>query len=131
MKKIIFGLAILLVVSCSSKTIVPDDMIQPKKMQAILMDVLIVDAVNTEKTSLDTSIKLVDLNSSSLSHILKTHKVSSKDFSRSYNFYLSHPDVLKTVADSLAAIVTRRSTASYADTSNKKINGSNIPKIKQ
>jgi Domain of unknown function (DUF4296) len=131
MKRIIFGLAILFFVSCSGKTNVPADMIPPLKMQQILMDVLIVDAVNSEKAGADTSIKLMDVNSKSVIQVLKSHNISVKEFSRSYDFYLSHPDVLKPIADSLAALVTKRSTEIYSDTSNPKLNGSNIQKIKR
>jgi Domain of unknown function (DUF4296) len=131
MRKIVFGITLLFFVSCSGKTSVPADMVQPAKMQHILMDILIADAVNSQQASVDTSKKLIDVNSKSVIQVLKNHNLTVKDFLRSYDFYLSHPDVLKPVADSLAAIVTRRSAEIYSDTSNSKVHGSNIQNVKQ
>jgi hypothetical protein len=125
-------LAVLLFLfSCSARNKVPSDLIQPRKMQEIMMDLLIVDAVNTQRSIADTTIKLKEYNVASLKRVLQNYKVSRELFYKSYDFYLNNPSILKPIADSLVAEANRRSTQAYADTSKNNFHGSNIQNPKQ
>lgn len=124
-------MCIVLFISCSDKKKVPSELIQPAKMQAILMDVLIIDAVNSVKSGTDQSLNITDLNSKSIARVLKNYQISDAVFKKSYNFYLAHPDILKPIADSISAIAARQVIKAYSDTLNLYRNGNNIPDVKR
>lgn len=129
--KFVIAAAMLFLVSCSGKNKVPSDLIQPRQMQQIMMDILIVDAVNTQRSITDTTIKLKEYNIASLLKVLQNYKVSRELFFKSYDYYLNNPSILKPIADSLVAEANRRSTQAYADTSKNNFHGSNIQNPKQ
>ncbi|MFN5135554.1 MAG: DUF4296 domain-containing protein [Chitinophagaceae bacterium] len=130
MKWYYFSFFIILFISCSDKKRVPSELIQPAKMQAILMDILIIDAVNSVKQGADQSLNITDLNSKSIATVLKNYQISDAAFKKSYSYYLAHPDILKPIADSISAIAARQVINSYSDTLNTHSNDTNIPDVK-
>ena len=131
MKWYYFSFFIILFISCSDKKRVPSELIQPAKMQAILMDILIIDAVNSIKQGADQSLNITDLNSKSIATVLKNYQISDAAFKKSYSYYLAHPDILKPIADSISAIASRQVINSYSDTLNTHSNDTNIPDVKR
>lgn len=131
MKWYYFSFFIILFISCSDKKRVPSELIQPAKMQAILMDILIIDAVNSIKQGADQSLNITDLNSKSIATVLKNYQISDAAFKKSYSYYLAHPDILKPIADSISAIAARQVINSYSDTLNTHSNDTNIPDVKR
>ena len=129
--KLLLIAALLFLFSCSGKNKVPSALIQPRQMQQIMMDLLIVDAVNTQRSITDTSIKLKEHNVASLKRVLQNYKVTRELFYKSYDFYLNNPSILKPIADSLVAEANRRSTQAYTDTSKNNFHGNNIQNPKQ
>jgi len=130
MKRYYFSFFIILFISCSDKKRVPSELIQPAKMQSILMDILIIDAVNSIKQGADQSLNITDLNSKSIATVLKNYQISDAAFKKSYSYYLAHPDILKPIADSISAIASRQVINSYSDTLNTHSNDTNIPDVK-
>ena len=131
MKWYYFSFFIILFISCSDKKRVPSELIQPAKMQSILMDILIIDAVNSIKQGADQSLNITDLNSKSIATVLKNYQISDAAFKKSYSYYLAHPDILKPIADSISAIASRQVINSYSDTLNTHSNDTNIPDVKR
>lgn len=131
MKWYYFSFFIILFISCSDKKRVPSELIQPAKMQSILMDILIIDAVNSIKQGADQSLNITDLNSKSIATVLKNYQISDAAFKKSYSYYLAHPDILKPIADSISAIAARQVINSYSDTLNTHSNDTNIPDVKR
>lgn len=131
--KLILAIAIagLFLFSCSGKNKVPSNLIQPRQMQKIMMDLLIVDAVNTQRSLNDTSFKLKEYNVASLLRVLENYKISRELFYKSYDYYLSNPAILKPITDSLVAEANRRSADAYADTTKNNFHGGNIQNPKQ
>ena len=129
--KLVLAALLLFLFSCSGKNKVPSQLIQPRQMQQMMMDLLIVDAVNTQRSITDTTIKLKEYNVASLKRVLQNYKVSQELFYKSYDFYLNNPSILKPIADSLVAEANRRSTQAYADTSKNNFHGNNIQNPKQ
>ncbi len=113
LSKIIF---IICLVGCTDRNKVPSQYLQPATMQAILMDVLIIDAINSTKDYTLRPFSLNDVNSKAALKILSNHKISVAEFKKSYEYYLAHPDLLKPIADSLVAQATRFTTKMYSDT---------------
>lgn len=95
--------------SCTDSKRVPKQYLQPAQMQQVLMDLFIADAVNSLQISNDTSFRLQEQNKAAAEQVFKSYKISRDEFEKSYGFYLSRPDLLQPIADSLAAIANRRS----------------------
>ena len=118
-----------MLVACVGEESVPDKYIQPKKMQAVLLDLFTVDAVNTEKSYRDTAFKLQLQNKSDYTRVFQLHKISRENFEESYSYYRAHPVLLKQVIDSLDAEALRRSNKAMGDTSMRPLkhkNGINL-----
>jgi hypothetical protein len=116
-------------VACVGEEKVPDKYIQPKKMQAVLLDLFTVDAVNSEKSYRDTAFKLQLQNKSDFTRVFQLHKISRAKFEESYTYYVAHPVLLKQVIDSLDAVALRRSNKVMEDTSMRTLkykNGINL-----
>lgn len=126
MRSFIYLISILFLSACINKKDVPKNIIQPEKMQKIMMEMFTADGVNNELSLRDTSFNLPDNNKSKFQQIFTNHKISKDQFYKSYNFYLGHPDLLKPITDSLAAISNKQSLKLNTDTTQKLLNGNNI-----
>ncbi len=122
-----FGVFIFLF-SCSEKNRVPDNVLTPEKFKAVFKDIVIADALNTERSFKDTAVKIPSENASYFLKVYEMHGVTKNQFMVSYNYYLSRPDLLKVITDSVSAQLTRKSEKLSADTSKPKPNGYNIKK---
>ena len=131
MRILIYLVVAFLFTACINKNEVPKDVIKPQKMQEVMMDMLLADAVNSDLSMRDTSFKLFVQNKYLFEQIFKNHKISKSQFYNSYNYYLSHPDIFKPITDSLVTISERKRNAALAvDTSNTQHNnGDNIKHI--
>ena len=95
--------------SCSGKRDVPANIIKPVKMQAIMKDLFLIDAVNTERLSRAYQFQFAEENKSGYERVFQLHKVTRKEFEDSYNYYVSHPDFLEEIVDSVSSQLTRES----------------------
>ena|SRR5687768_995652 len=93
-------IALLLFFSCKQKTKVPDNILPVDKMEKVLMDMMLADEFYNQK-----QIDSATIDSFSRTNLYKAvftlHKTNKEEFRKSLNFYESHPDLLKTVLDSL------------------------------
>ncbi len=129
--RILFYLILPLILSaCINKNDVPQNIINPPKIQKVMMDMLLADAVNSELSSRDSSFKISAQNKYRFEQIFKNYQISKDQFYKSYNYYLSHPDIFKPITDSIASISERiRTTELRVDTHQAKPNGNNIKYI--
>ncbi len=103
----------LLLLACSKKEKIPAGVLKEKKMQAVLWDIMRADQFLTNfvlnrDTSLDKrkeSIKLYN-------RIFRVHAVTKEDFQQSMAYYSAHPELLKTLMDSVSALSLRRPVTS-------------------
>ena len=100
-------IALLLFFSCKQKTKVPDTILPVDKMEKILMDMMLADEFYSQK-----QIDSATIDSFSRTNIYKTvftlHKTNKEQFRKSLSFYESHPDLLKTVLDSMHSKANKR-----------------------
>lgn len=132
MRLVVMFIGILIVcISCSDKNKIPEGIMKPSKMQAVLTDILIADAMNGERVIKDTSLKLPVENASYFLKVFQLHQTTRNEFNKSYSFYLKRPDLLKIITDSASAVINRKNTQLTAipDTIKKKPNGHNFKKI--
>lgn len=102
MRKAIYPAFLFLIISCSNST-VPNGIIQPDKMEAVAYDLLKADEYISNISSKDTTTNIKLKRSILYEQVFKLHDTSRKDFYTSYRYYQQHPDIQKTLFDSLAA----------------------------
>jgi hypothetical protein len=93
----------------SSKVKIPSGIMPEKKMQSVMLDVLIAEGYLASHnlgidSSRKTGAKLYD-------EVFAKHKITKDDYTRSYNFYALHPELFENtiapVIDSLNAMEAR------------------------
>lgn len=126
MKRLIFLLTLIAAWSCSSDNASSNAILNQVQMQAVMMDLILSEALNYEKSIKDSSFHLEIENVKSAAWILKKHQISDSMYKQSCAYYASRPDLLQVITDSVAAVCNRMSIAIYNDTLNNKLNGSNL-----
>jgi hypothetical protein len=96
---------VVLIFSCKSS--VPPDVLSPKKMQAVLWDVMQADAMAEYYGATDSTFKSLSKHADYYQKIFGIHKISKEDFTRSLTYYEDHPVRLKPILDSLQGFVQR------------------------
>jgi hypothetical protein len=123
-------LLLLVLLGCSETKKTPENILGPEKFQEVLTDVMLADALSTERSFKDTALKIKDANAAYFLKIFEIHGTNKNEFMRSYNFYLSRPDFLRVISDSVSAALNRENNQLTTDTVKPKPNGNNSPKIR-
>jgi len=97
---IILSFLLLCFFSCSSDT-VPKDIIAPKKMEAVLWDVIMADEVADYYVQKDSTLKALDKHVDLYQKLFSIHKITKEQFRHSMQYYEKRPDLLKPIFDSL------------------------------
>ena len=105
---------LLLFSSCSNRTGIPNDIIQPDSMQKIMKDIIEADQYSAQFISKD-SLKRDKVKASQdlMEAIFKIHHTTRAEFKASLSFYESRPDLNKKIFDSLMADANRRKPELY------------------
>jgi hypothetical protein len=130
MKGLLRAVLVFSLVACSESRKTPENVLKPEKFQKVLTDVLLADALSIERSYKDTSIKIQDVNAEYFLKVFEIHGTTKNEFMRSYNFYLSRPDLLRVISDSVSAVLNRENLQITTDTVKPKPNGNNSPKIR-
>lgn len=102
-------------ISCTNKNKVPDNIIQPDKMANLVWDVMNVEEYAREMIPADTvRNKHIKKERSILyQQLFDLHKTSREEFVKSFTYYSSRPDIIKTMFDTLAIRGNRMREESY------------------
>src|SRR6476659_391894 len=87
--------------SCSGKNNVPGEIIHPKAMQNILWDLLRAQALSHEMARKDSTINEVTETKILTQKVFEIHNITSPVFDKSYSWYISHPEMMRTIFDSM------------------------------
>ena len=109
MKNIFFLIVLGFFASCLEKNKVPLEIIHPEEMQKILWDIIRAQALATEIARKDSNVNEIAETKVLTQKVFEIHKISSTTFNQSYSWYTSHPDVMRTLFDSLNAQTQRES----------------------
>lgn len=107
-------LMFILVVGCSSKDKVPSGVISRDNMEKILWDMIQADqyaSLYLVKDSARINVKMETLKL--YEQVFQLHKVSRDEFRESFQYYLSRPDLTRSVFDSLLSQGNRQRADSY------------------
>lgn len=96
--KRIFTICIVCIAFCACKPGVPNNVIQPDKMEKVLFDIHTVDGYIGTLQKPDTA-KIVA--SSYYKGIYKKFEIDSAIYTRSLNYYYNHPDILNKIYENL------------------------------
>jgi hypothetical protein len=101
--KILFFVVLLF--SCKSS--VPKDVLPPKKMQAVLWDVMQADEMAEYYSGKDSTFRGLAKHVDYYQKVFSIHKINKEDFTRSLTYYEDHPASFKIVLDSLQNFAER------------------------
>lgn len=93
LKKIILAIPLFLVLSCSVK--MPEDIMPPEKMEEVLYDYHMIQAMSATLSSSDYKEKLM------YSYIFEKHNISKADFDSALVWYNRYPKHMKLIYDRL------------------------------
>jgi hypothetical protein len=109
---IVFSLCVL--VACSDRESIPNDIIPPDSMQKVMYDVIMADGYSTLHISKDSLQRdKVKANQELLEEVFAIHHITREKFKESLHFYESRPDLNKKMFDSLSAWANRHRTDFY------------------
>jgi len=108
------AMVVTIIAGCKSK--IPENIIEPIKVESVLYDIHIADAYISTISNQDSAKKVA---SAYYKGIYKKFKIDSASYTKSMNFYYDHPDILtemyknvnaslKKTKDSLDKIETKR-----------------------
>ena len=126
MRKLIPGLVLLLCIACSSKRM-PNDVLAKDEMQKVMWDMIQADQYYREFLEKDSLTKDVKKERYALyEDIFKLHRISRATFDKSFEYYSTHPKLMKEVFDSMSVQGNRNLTNLYkspavVDTGSKRI----------
>jgi len=106
-----FGILISTVLFFSCKSSVPNDVLPPKKMQAVLWDVMQADEMAEYYSASDSSFMGLSKHVDYYQKVFAIHKIKKEDFTRSLTYYENHPGRLKPILDSLQSFGQRLQSA--------------------
>lgn len=99
--------------SCTDKDSIPKRVLAPAKMENVLWDMIQAERYSTTFLKRDSTkdnkletFKLYD-------EVFQIHKITREQFVESYKFYLSRPDIMKTLLDSLSTMASRKRSEVY------------------
>jgi hypothetical protein len=103
------SLRILIFCVCifSCKSSIPKDVLPPKKMQAVLWDVMQADEMAEYYSAKDSSFRELSKHADYYQKIFSIHKISKGDFTKSLAYYENHPASFKLILDSLQSFGER------------------------
>ncbi|HWI91933.1 MAG TPA: DUF4296 domain-containing protein [Flavisolibacter sp.] len=95
------GILVIVILIFSCKLSVPKDVLPPKKMQAVLWDVMQADEIAEYYSVKDSTFHSLPKHAEYYQKVFSMHKITKEDFKKSLAYYESHPVVFKAVLDSL------------------------------
>jgi len=105
------ALLVSLLLGCGNA--VPGDVLQPKQMEEVLMDLIVVDSYSDAVATLNSRDKKVEWLSKEADKVLKIRNISKDKFLKSYDFYKGRPDLLKVIVDTLQVRAQRNKDKIY------------------
>jgi hypothetical protein len=91
----------VVVCACSNKDDAPSGIIPKEKMEAVLWDMIQAERFTSTFMAKDSAKNIKLENFKLYSQIFDLHQIDKEDFIKSYQFYLSRPDISRVMFDSL------------------------------
>lgn len=92
---------ILILTCCTAKVRIPNDVLNQNQMTQILWDLLKADALASELYTKDSSSLPKPKNLNLYQEVFSSYAITKETFDKSYTFYEQHPELMKTVLDTM------------------------------
>ena len=92
--------------SCNEKK-QEGNIVSKEKMQAVLWDILQAEAFTANFIKKDSTKNEAAENAALQKKIFELHKISRQDFTKSYDYYSSQPEQMRSMLDSMSAKAER------------------------
>jgi len=108
-------------IGCSDKNSVPSGILAREDMQNVLWDMIQADQYSTylAKDSGRINVKLENMRL--YDQVFQLHHVTREKFTKSYKYYMAHPELTQTLMDSLLAMGNRLRSESYSRPINRPV----------
>lgn len=117
-----------LLISCGDSK-PPPDIIPPPQMETILWQLIQTDEYTATAFVSDSTKNINTERIKRYRQVFQLNNTSKEAFEKSYNYYIAHPDMTKTMFDSLSARAARRNDTAQAPHPNPAINKLNIKPV--
>jgi len=107
MKYLIFIIGFFFIVGCNDKTGTPSGVLGKEKMQSVMWDIIRAEVFTEQFMKKDSSKNIAMENLKLQNAIFSVHKVTRSQYFRSYDYYISHTDLIRLVLDSMSAKAER------------------------
>jgi hypothetical protein len=108
-----FILAMVFIVSCDSKSMVPEGIIPVARMEVIVWQLMQVDEYVNTLLVKDTARKSSTERAIRYQQVFELNKTSKETFQQSYRYYMAHPEITKLMFDSVIVRAGRQRTELY------------------
>jgi Domain of unknown function (DUF4296) len=109
MHKLIFFLLVIFLFSCGNQ--LPKGIVEQKKMEKVLWDILKVDTYSKNYIAKDSTKNAAVENAKMQQQIFDLYKITKEEFYKSYTYYLAHGDLIKPLLDT---IINKASIEKYS-----------------
>lgn len=113
MRNCIVFFCLLIFISCGNKNKIPEGILKPDIMQAVLWDVIKADAFTAEIIRKDSAKKTADVNLKLQQEVFTIHKITRGSFYKSYDYYKENPGKLKVLMDSMIVQAERNKVKNF------------------
>ena len=96
-----FALVSIVLFACSGEPSVPKGVLGPKKMEAVLYDVIRADEMVDFYSLQDSTYRNFSKRTALYDTIFQLHAIDKATFQNSMNYYQSRPDLLKIILEQL------------------------------
>lgn len=101
--RVVALLLMFAIISCGSGDKVPKDVLDPRKMERVMTDILMAESFSESYLLLDTTKKRDEWFTGELNKVLAINHITQDQFRKSMDFYKSRPDIFKVIVDSINA----------------------------
>lgn len=101
--RVVALLLMFAILSCGSNDKVPKDVLEPRKMERVMTDILMAESFSESYLLLDTTKKRDEWFTGELNKVLAINNITQDQFRKSMDFYKSRPDIFKVIIDSINA----------------------------
>lgn len=102
-RNILIVVVLLFAGACSTQQKVPEDILPPPKMQAVLWDMFRAgNFVSSFQLAADSTLTREKEQLKWFNRVLQVHQVKEKQFKKSMEYYKRHPELLSVIMDSLS-----------------------------
>jgi hypothetical protein len=114
MRQLLLMLLVTLLVSCSTRSDAPKDLLEPKQMQRVVWEILVADELALQNKLADSSLNLKNESFRLYDQVFAIHKISRTQYYNSYRYYQQHPVLYKNLMEEVKRIGEKERKAAQA-----------------